>query len=134
MEVLFYGVVWVFVETQIVRGAHCDNCNASFLILIRGVRGSTNFNTSLANGGATVKERSSKIKPHCGDVAEVEMLQNMAIPHPFPYQGSKRGIARHILAHFPRDVDCLIEPFAGLVPFLLLLPRTGSQSDFGSMI
>ena len=41
------------------------------------------------------------------------MLQNMAIPHPFPYQGSKRGIARHILAHFPRDVDCLIEPFCG---------------------
>lgn len=41
------------------------------------------------------------------------MLQNMAIPHPFPYQGSKRGIARHILAHFPHDVDCLIEPFCG---------------------
>ena len=41
------------------------------------------------------------------------MLQQMAIPHPFPYQGSKRGIARHILAHFPRDVDCLIEPFCG---------------------
>ena len=41
------------------------------------------------------------------------MLQPMVIPHPFPYQGSKRGLARHILAHFPRDVDCLIEPFCG---------------------
>ena len=41
------------------------------------------------------------------------MLQHMTIPHPFPYQGSKRGIARHILVHFPRDVDCLIEPFGG---------------------
>lgn len=41
------------------------------------------------------------------------MLQPMAIPHPFPYQGSKRGLARHILAHFPPDVDCLIEPFCG---------------------
>ena len=41
------------------------------------------------------------------------MLQPLAIPHPFPYQGSKRGLARHILAHFPRDVDCLIEPFCG---------------------
>lgn len=37
----------------------------------------------------------------------------MTIPHPFPYQGSKRTIARHILAHFPRDVDCLVEPFCG---------------------
>ena len=37
----------------------------------------------------------------------------MPIPHPFPYQGSKRRIASQILAHFPRDVDRLIEPFCG---------------------
>ncbi len=35
------------------------------------------------------------------------------IPHPFPYQGSKRGIAKHILPHFPSNVRCLIEPFCG---------------------
>ena len=35
------------------------------------------------------------------------------IPHPFPYQGSKRGIAKHILPHFPPNVDRLIEPFCG---------------------
>lgn len=40
-------------------------------------------------------------------------MQPLTIPHPFPYQGSKRGLARHILAHFPRDVDCLVEPFCG---------------------
>lgn len=34
-------------------------------------------------------------------------------PHPFPYQGSKRGLAQHILPHFPSNVDCLIEPFCG---------------------
>jgi len=37
----------------------------------------------------------------------------MHVPHPFPYQGSKRGIAKHILLHFPGKVDCLIEPFCG---------------------
>ena len=36
-----------------------------------------------------------------------------AVPHPFPYQGSKRGIAGHILPHFPRGVGRLIEPFCG---------------------
>ena len=41
------------------------------------------------------------------------MMSRIAIPHPFPYQGSKRAIARHILAHFPHDVDYLIEPFCG---------------------
>lgn len=37
----------------------------------------------------------------------------LSIPHPFPYQGSKRNIAKHILPHFPLDVDRLIEPFCG---------------------
>lgn len=38
---------------------------------------------------------------------------NLSIPHPFPYQGSKRGIAKDILPHFPSDVQCLVEPFCG---------------------
>lgn len=38
---------------------------------------------------------------------------NITIPHPFPYQGSKRGIAHHILPYIPQDVSRLIEPFCG---------------------
>lgn len=38
---------------------------------------------------------------------------DILVPHPFPYQGSKRGIAHHILPYFPKDVLCLIEPFCG---------------------
>jgi DNA adenine methylase len=37
----------------------------------------------------------------------------MKIPQPFPYQGSKRGIAFEILRFFPAQVDRLVEPFAG---------------------
>ncbi len=37
----------------------------------------------------------------------------ITVPHPFPYQGSKRSIARHILPHFPRSIGSLIEPFCG---------------------
>ncbi|MCS6829551.1 MAG: DNA adenine methylase [Armatimonadota bacterium] len=37
----------------------------------------------------------------------------MRIPHPIPYQGSKRGIAEAILAYFPQHVTRLVEPFAG---------------------
>ncbi|MGH8281278.1 MAG: DNA adenine methylase, partial [Gammaproteobacteria bacterium] len=40
-------------------------------------------------------------------------MTDRLIPHPFPYQGSKRVIARYILPHFPRDVNRLIEPFCG---------------------
>lgn len=35
------------------------------------------------------------------------------VPHPIPYQGSKRNIAKAILKFFPADIDTLIEPFAG---------------------
>lgn len=37
----------------------------------------------------------------------------MKIPHPIPYQGSKRNLAYRILLYFPDKVDKLIEPFAG---------------------
>lgn len=37
----------------------------------------------------------------------------MSIPHPIPYQGSKRQLAPIIARYFPKDVRCLIEPFAG---------------------
>ncbi|MBI1822189.1 MAG: DNA adenine methylase [Nitrospirae bacterium] len=36
-----------------------------------------------------------------------------SIPHPIQYQGSKRNLAPVILRYVPKDVDCLIEPFAG---------------------
>ena len=37
----------------------------------------------------------------------------MRIPHPIPYQGSKRNLANQILRFFPASFDRLIEPFAG---------------------
>jgi len=37
----------------------------------------------------------------------------MKVPHPIPYQGSKRNLANAILDYFPENVDKLIEPFAG---------------------
>lgn len=36
-----------------------------------------------------------------------------SLPHPIPYQGSKRSLATHILSYFPDDVHSLYEPFAG---------------------
>lgn len=37
----------------------------------------------------------------------------MKLPHPIPYQGSKRNLADQILRYFPESFDRLIEPFAG---------------------
>ncbi|NLF08633.1 MAG: DNA adenine methylase [Pirellulaceae bacterium] len=35
------------------------------------------------------------------------------VPHPLPYQGSKRNLAPLILSYFPSHVTRLVEPFAG---------------------
>lgn len=35
------------------------------------------------------------------------------VPHPIPYQGSKRYLAGKILSYFPASVKRLVEPFAG---------------------
>ena len=37
----------------------------------------------------------------------------MNVPHPIPYQGSKRNLASDILRYFPTKVDTLHEPFVG---------------------
>lgn len=37
----------------------------------------------------------------------------MGVPHPIPYQGSKRNLALSIMRYFPDQVDRLVEPFAG---------------------
>jgi len=37
----------------------------------------------------------------------------MKLPHPIPYQGSKRNLANQILRMFPDHFENLIEPFAG---------------------
>lgn len=37
----------------------------------------------------------------------------MKLPHPIPYQGSKRNLADQIIRFFPDNFDRLVEPFAG---------------------
>lgn len=37
----------------------------------------------------------------------------MKLPHPIPYQGSKRNLAKYILPFFPCAINTLVEPFAG---------------------
>jgi DNA adenine methylase len=40
-------------------------------------------------------------------------MKTRTLPHPIPYQGSKRNLAAEILRYFPAHADVLYEPFAG---------------------
>lgn len=49
----------------------------------------------------------------------------MKVPHPIPYQGSKRSLAPAILGYFPQGVATLIEPFAGSAAIALAAAARG---------
>ncbi len=49
----------------------------------------------------------------------------MRIPHPIPYQGSKRRLAPAILAWSPPTVERIVEPFAGSAALSLAAMATG---------
>ena len=52
------------------------------------------------------------------------------IPHPIPYQGSKRNLAPAILGFFPPDVGTLIEPFAGSAALTLAAAARGLAEGY----
>jgi DNA adenine methylase len=54
----------------------------------------------------------------------------MSVPHPIPYQGSKRALAPLILSHFPKDATRLIEPFAGSAAVALLAAQRRPVDQF----
>jgi len=54
----------------------------------------------------------------------------MRVPHPIPYQGSKRGIAREILKYFPPHVSRLVEPFAGSAAVTIAAAAFGRAERF----
>ena len=52
------------------------------------------------------------------------------IPHPIPYQGSKRQLARLIVSFFPPNTDRLVEPFAGSAAVSLAAAHLGRAKRF----
>jgi DNA adenine methylase len=57
-------------------------------------------------------------------------VASSTIPHPIPYQGSKRGLAAAILEYFPAKVERLIEPFAGSAAISLAAAHFGKAAHF----
>lgn len=52
------------------------------------------------------------------------------VPHPIPYQGSKRNLAEDICGLFPKRVETLFEPFAGSAAITLYAARHGLARRF----
>ena len=52
------------------------------------------------------------------------------VPHPFPYQGSKRAICDRILSHVPAGAGLLVEPFCGSAAVSLAVAAHGRAERF----
>jgi DNA adenine methylase len=59
-----------------------------------------------------------------------DRLLGKRIPHPIPYQGSKRFLAVKILSYFPSHVQRLVEPFAGSAAISLAAAYCGIADSF----
>lgn len=57
-------------------------------------------------------------------------LPGRIVPHPIPYQGSKRNLASQILPYFPGRVRRLVEPFAGSAALSLAAAYCDSAHSF----
>ena len=53
-----------------------------------------------------------------------------SIPHPIPYQGSKRRLATLILSYAPKGVTRLIEPFAGSAAITLAAAARNAAREY----
>lgn len=53
-----------------------------------------------------------------------------SVPHPIPYQGSKRSLAEAISKHIPKDIDVFYEPFAGSAAMTLYAAQNGLAKKF----
>jgi DNA adenine methylase len=54
----------------------------------------------------------------------------MKVPHPIPYQGSKRNLAKYILPFFPLEIGTLFEPFSGSAAISIAAAAYGKASRF----
>jgi DNA adenine methylase len=60
----------------------------------------------------------------------VAVGEALKVPHPIPYQGSKRNLAPAILGYFPERVATLIEPFAGSAAITLAAAARGAAARY----
>jgi DNA adenine methylase len=60
----------------------------------------------------------------------IKDYRQWSVPHPIPYQGSKRGLAPVILSYFPAHFSRLVEPFAGSAAISLATAYKGMADRF----
>jgi len=57
-------------------------------------------------------------------------MKTRTLPHPIPYQGSKRNLASEILHYFPPEVRTLYEPFAGSAAITIAAAANGLANRY----
>lgn len=74
----------------------------------------------------TVGCKSGSYEPKKAEKASLGSV----VPHPIPYQGSKRNLAEVILSYFPPKSKRIVEPFAGSAAISLAAAARGMAKRF----
>ena len=75
--------------------------------------GETGRSARFALTGAHSREPSWRLAAHRKDHRTLRTTDLGTLPHPIPYQGSKRKLAPTIGRYLPDEIDTFYEPFAG---------------------
>ena len=54
----------------------------------------------------------------------------MTLPHPIPYQGSKRKLAQAISRYLPEEIETFYEPFSGSAAMTIYVAHHGLAARF----
>ncbi len=81
---------------------------------------------------ATRRVKKVQEVPHLWEQnsTKIQLSISRPIPHPIPYQGSKRGLAKEILARMPNRFSRLVEPFAGSAAITLAVASRSMTNKF----
>ena len=72
----------------------------------------------------------SYIIPHGWQAPALQGFGGVKLPHPIPYQGSKRKLAPSIARYLPPGIETLYEPFAGSAAMTIYAAYHGLASRF----
>lgn len=79
---------------------------------------------------ASPRNQTSSLRVESKTAGPVGVRRGHSVPHPIPYQGSKRSLAPAILRYFPNEMTRFVEPFAGSAALSLAAAHAGVAQSF----
>lgn len=90
----------------------------------------TNLAKELQSSSKAAQKLQFALSPNVLHLSAFKERAMIPLPHPIPYQGSKRSQASFIASRIPNEIGVFYEPFAGSAAMTLCVARKGISKRF----